>query len=87
MAAKTRLGTLEDHGGEMSARSHTLRDPAKSGSIEVQLPWWAIALPAVAFAALLLLILNPVDAHAASSEPVITSLLERIQTMILRTAS
>ncbi|WP_306334483.1 hypothetical protein [Streptomyces sp. KL118A] len=69
----------------MSARSHTPRDPAKPGSIEVQLPWWAIALPAIAFASLLLLILNPVDAHAATSEPVITNLLERIQAMILRT--
>ncbi|MEV7191957.1 hypothetical protein AB0N81_09105 [Streptomyces sp. NPDC093510] len=71
----------------MSARSHTRRDPAQSGSVEIQLPWWAIALPAIAFAALLLLILNPVDAHAATSEPVVTNLLERIRTMILRTAS
>ncbi|MFH8611395.1 hypothetical protein ACH4D5_28345 [Streptomyces sp. NPDC018029] len=71
----------------MSARSHTRRDPAQSGSVEIQLPWWAIALPAVAFAALLLLILNPVDAHAATGEPAVTHLLERIRTLVLRTAS
>ncbi|MFD4633009.1 hypothetical protein ACFVYR_31340 [Streptomyces sp. NPDC058284] len=71
----------------MSARSHTRRDPAESGSVEIQLPWWAIALPAVAFAALLLLILNPVDAHATAGEPIITHLLERIQALVLRTAS
>ncbi|MFK4071431.1 hypothetical protein [Streptomyces sp. NPDC029674] len=71
----------------MSARSHTRRDPAQSGSVEIQLPWWAIALPAIAFAALLLLILNPVDAHAATSEPAVTHLLERIRTLVLRTAS
>ncbi|MEV0257895.1 hypothetical protein AB0H82_27005 [Streptomyces sp. NPDC050732] len=71
----------------MSARSHTRRDPAQSGSVEIQLPWWAIALPAIAFAALLLLILNPVDAHAATGEPTVTHLLERIQALVLRTAS
>ncbi|WP_055700726.1 MULTISPECIES: hypothetical protein [Streptomyces] len=70
----------------MSARTHTRRDPADSGSVEIQLPWWAVALPAIAFAALLLLILNPVDAHAATSEPVVTNLLERIRTMVLHTA-
>ncbi|MEU1020400.1 hypothetical protein [Streptomyces sp. NPDC005898] len=68
----------------MSARTHTRCDPAESGSIEIQLPWWGIALPAIAFATLLLLILNPTDAHAASSEPVVTSLLERIQAIALR---
>ncbi|MFJ2773004.1 hypothetical protein [Streptomyces sp. NPDC087300] len=68
----------------MSARSHTRRDPADAGSVEVQLPWWAIALPALAFAALLLLILNPADAHAASGEPMVTQLLEHIRETILR---
>ncbi|APY89012.1 hypothetical protein DCW30_34130 [Streptomyces alfalfae] len=70
----------------MSARSHTRRDPAESSGVEIQLPWWAIALPAVAFAALLLLILNPVDAHAAGSEPVVTHLLERVQETVQRMA-
>ncbi|MFE0176960.1 hypothetical protein ACFWZ2_32115 [Streptomyces sp. NPDC059002] len=70
----------------MSARSHTRRDPADAGSVEIQLPWWAIALPAVAFAALLLLILNPADAHAASSEPFVAHLLERIQETVQRMA-
>ncbi|MWA10216.1 hypothetical protein [Streptomyces sp. BA2] len=72
----------------MSARSHTRRDPGArtdSASVEIQLPWWAIALPAVAFAALLLLILNPADAHATSGEPVVTHVLERIQETVFRT--
>lgn len=66
----------------MSARSHTRRElgaPKDSASVEIQLPWWAIALPAIAFAALLLLILNPADAHAASGDPMVTHLLERVQ--------
>ncbi|WP_030571280.1 hypothetical protein [Streptomyces aureocirculatus] len=69
----------------MSARSHTRRDPAdqaKPAAIEIQLPWWAIALPAIAFAALLLLILNPADAHAASSEPAVSDLLERFRALL-----
>ncbi|MFI2614434.1 hypothetical protein [Streptomyces sp. NPDC018584] len=69
----------------MSVRTHTRRDPAESGSVEIQLPWWAVALPAISFAALLLLVLNPADAHAASSEPVVTTLIERIQALISRT--
>ncbi|MFT2014508.1 hypothetical protein ACMA1D_01475 [Streptomyces sp. 796.1] len=35
--------------------------------LEVRLPWWAIALPAVVFAALLLMLVGPADAHAADS--------------------
>lgn len=69
----------------MSARSHTRRAPAdqaKSAGIEIQLPWWAIALPAIAFAALLLLILNPADAHAASGEPAVSDLLERLRDLL-----
>ncbi|GGO49660.1 hypothetical protein ABT039_38385 [Streptomyces lasiicapitis] len=69
----------------MSARAHTRRDPAdqaKPAGIEIQLPWWAIALPAIAFAALLLLILNPADAHAASSEPAVSDLLERVRDLL-----
>ncbi len=31
----------------------------------MELPWWAIALPAVVFAALLLLLVGPSDAQAA----------------------
>lgn len=69
----------------MSARSHTRRDSAdqaKPTGIDIQLPWWSIALPAIAFAALLLLILNPADAHAASSEPAVTDILERLRAML-----
>ncbi|AZM52487.1 hypothetical protein DMA15_07640 [Streptomyces sp. WAC 01529] len=68
----------------MSVRTHPRRDPAESGGVEIQLPWWAIALPALAFAALLLLILNPADAHAASGAPAATGLLEHIQALISR---
>ncbi|MBH5334201.1 hypothetical protein IHE55_05045 [Streptomyces pactum] len=35
------------------------------GGVDIRLPWWGIALPALAFAALLLLISGSADAHAA----------------------
>ncbi|WAP55268.1 hypothetical protein PS467_10820 [Streptomyces luomodiensis] len=50
----------------MSARTRTRPvHPADSG-VDVRLPWWALALPVLAFVALLLLLTGPTDAHAAS---------------------
>ncbi|MCX5413468.1 hypothetical protein [Streptomyces sp. NBC_00059] len=57
----------------MPAPTRTHR-PA-TDTVEVRLPWWAVALPAVAFAALLLLILEPGQAHAAASDPAIGRLV------------
>ncbi|MEY6567322.1 hypothetical protein ACWEJQ_13345 [Streptomyces albidoflavus] len=42
------------------------------------LPWWALALPALAFAGLLLLAFGP-TAPSASADPVLPQLLERVQ--------
>ncbi|MFE0103002.1 hypothetical protein [Streptomyces sp. NPDC059009] len=74
----------------MSARTHTSRgagSPADAGPVQIRLPWWAVALPVIAFVALLALILNPADAHAAGSEPTLAHLVDRIQETILRLAS
>ncbi|MFG2572194.1 hypothetical protein [Streptomyces sp. NPDC048481] len=68
----------------MSAPTHTRLHPAASGGVGTRLPWWALALPTLAFATLLMLILNPADAHAAGSDPVITHLVERVQMLIAR---
>jgi len=70
----------------MPARTHTPPRPASAsaGGVDTRLPWWALALPALAFATLLVLILNPADAHAAGSDPVITHLVERVQMLIAR---
>ncbi|MEU5636085.1 hypothetical protein ACIA8I_37120 [Streptomyces rishiriensis] len=68
----------------MSAPTHTRPRPAASGGVDTRLPWWALALPALAFATLLLLILNPADAHAAGGDPVITHLVERVQMLLAR---
>ncbi|MEU1406162.1 hypothetical protein ABZ471_28030 [Streptomyces sp. NPDC005728] len=68
----------------MPARTHTRLHPANTGSVDIRLPWWALALPALAFIALLALILNPSDAHAASGDPAITQLFERVQQLLAR---
>ncbi|MFP3990383.1 hypothetical protein U9R90_23555 [Streptomyces sp. E11-3] len=64
----------------MSAPTHPRSIPQTRG--EARLPWWAIVLPTIAFVALLTLVLHPVDAHAASAEPVLGQLLERVQTAL-----
>jgi hypothetical protein len=66
----------------MSARTHTRPHPATTGGVNIRLPWWALALPTLAFVVLLALMLNPTDAQAASSSPAITHLLERAQQLI-----
>ncbi|MER6193110.1 hypothetical protein [Streptomyces cyaneofuscatus] len=45
--------------------------------VEIRLPWWAVALPAVAFAALLLMIMSPGQAQAATAAPALGQLIER----------
>lgn len=63
----------------MSAPTHTPPHPATRGRVDIRLPWWALALPTLAFITLLALILNPSDAHAATGEPAITQFIERVQ--------
>ncbi|MGW7279970.1 hypothetical protein ACWGIV_17015 [Streptomyces sp. NPDC054844] len=63
----------------MSAPTHTRPPQATRGGGEVRLPWWALALPVLAFVTLLLLILNPAEAHAAAGEPAVADLLERVR--------
>ncbi|MGA5897393.1 hypothetical protein [Streptomyces venetus] len=68
----------------MSAPTHPRLHPATRAGADSRLPWWALALPTLAFAALLALILNPSDAHAATGDPAITHLVERVQQLISR---
>ena len=37
----------------MSAHTHTRPHPAPRGGVDTRLPWWALALPTLAFVALL----------------------------------
>jgi hypothetical protein len=66
----------------MPARTPSRTHPATTGGVDIRLPWWALALPALAFIALLLLVLNPSDAHAAGGDPAISHLFERAQQLL-----
>jgi len=68
----------------MSARTHTRPHPATTGGVGIRLPWWALALPTLAFIVLLALMLNPSDAQAAAGDPALTHLFERAQQLIAR---
>ncbi|MFJ8862840.1 hypothetical protein ACIRD8_31005 [Streptomyces sp. NPDC102451] len=62
----------------MPARTHTRTHRPATDTVDIRLPWWAVALPAVAFAALLLLIVEPGQAHAAAADPAVGRLLGHI---------
>ncbi|MFF3755204.1 hypothetical protein ACFYYH_32975 [Streptomyces sp. NPDC002018] len=69
----------------MPVRTHS-RSPrrAASDSIEIRLPWWSVALPALAFAALLLLMTGSGQARAATSDPAVGRILEQIHLTLVR---
>jgi len=66
------------------APTHTRPHPATRGGVDIRLPWWALALPTLAFIVLLAVILNPTDAQAASGDPAVAHLVERVQQLIAR---
>ncbi|GHH25073.1 hypothetical protein [Streptomyces rubradiris] len=68
----------------MPARTHSRPHPATTGGAGTRLPWWALALPVLAFLALLALILNPSDAQAAGGDQALARLLERVQQLVAR---
>jgi hypothetical protein len=57
----------------MSARIRPRPADPAGRRLDSRLPWWALALPALAFAALLLLVGSP-DAHAADDSGTLTQL-------------
>ncbi|RDG39679.1 hypothetical protein [Streptomyces corynorhini] len=69
----------------MSAHTHPrTRSQAPSGGVGVRLPWWSIALPALAFGVLLLLMSGPGQAHAATDDPAVGRILEHIHLTLAR---
>jgi hypothetical protein len=71
----------------MAAPSHRSRTPARSTgrSAQARLPWWALALPLAAFAALLML---PLSGSGTAGESAGTSsvsqVLDRVQAVLAR---
>ncbi|MFJ7331495.1 hypothetical protein ACIQVN_35320 [Streptomyces cyaneofuscatus] len=74
---------LRSHRPAVSSRPAPAPAPARASHrpaadhVEIRLPWWAVALPAVAFAALLLMIMSPGQAQAATADPALGQLIER----------
>ncbi|MGW6395464.1 hypothetical protein ACWFR1_34350 [Streptomyces sp. NPDC055103] len=62
----------------MSARTDTPTRPLPTG-VDTRLPWWALALPVVAFGALLLLIAGPGGAPATAGDLGVGRVLEQLQ--------
>ncbi|PVE11439.1 hypothetical protein [Streptomyces scopuliridis] len=65
----------------MPARTRSRSHPSaasSSDSVEIRLPWWSVALPAVAFVVLFLLMADPGQAHAATDDPTVGRILEHI---------
>ncbi|WP_326696804.1 hypothetical protein OG909_05430 [Streptomyces sp. NBC_01754] len=67
----------------MTARTQTRsRRVPTDDAVEVRLPWWAVVLPALAFAALLLLIAGPGQAQAATGDPAVGRLLGLVLSLL-----
>lgn len=65
-----------------SQSTHTHLGPVRrSGGVQTRLPWWAVALPAFAFAALLLLMAAPTRTQPHPAEPTI-QLIARIAAVL-----
>ncbi|MGW7267329.1 hypothetical protein [Streptomyces sp. NPDC054842] len=68
----------------MPAPTHPRTHPVTTGRVDIRLPWWALALPVLAFVALLALIVDPSHAHATAGDPALTHVVERIQEAVRR---
>ncbi|ASY35632.1 MULTISPECIES: hypothetical protein [unclassified Streptomyces] len=62
----------------MSTQVHSRGEPtAPAAPAQSRLPWWALALPTLAFLVLLALVAQPGEAHAAVASPGLAGLLDR----------
>ncbi|KOG83225.1 MULTISPECIES: hypothetical protein [Streptomyces] len=68
----------------MPAPTHPKSPGPPAGGVSIRLPWWAVALPAAAFAVLLTMILSPAQAHAATGAPVLGQLVEYTLQLLFR---
>ncbi|MFJ4868014.1 hypothetical protein [Streptomyces sp. NPDC088757] len=62
----------------MSVRTRSGTSTTATGA-DTRLSWWALALPAAAFVALLLLMTGPGEARATGGDPAVGRLLEQVR--------
>ncbi|WP_420705538.1 hypothetical protein [Streptomyces sp. NRRL F-5126] len=58
------------------------RVPQSTDRRGARLPWWAVVLPSVAFFALLMVAVNPSQAHAAGGGDVLARLVWQIRMLL-----
>ncbi|WP_329458499.1 hypothetical protein [Streptomyces sp. NBC_01497] len=63
------------------ARSHP-HSSVGAATSALRLPWWAVVLPATAFFALLTVMVNPSQAHAAGGGDLVARLVREIQLLL-----
>ncbi|MET4923979.1 hypothetical protein P3L51_16680 [Streptomyces sp. PSRA5] len=68
----------------MPAPTHTRSHRPSAHGVDIRLPWWAVVLPALAFAALLLLMAGPGQAAASAGEPGVGHVVIQIQQTLSR---
>lgn len=62
----------------MSARTHRHPVPSAARQARVRLPWWSIALPAVAFVVLLSLLSDPASGHTGAGAGAASSVVRLV---------
>ncbi|ATW47843.1 hypothetical protein ACWGJT_26710 [Streptomyces xantholiticus] len=69
----------------MPAHTHPRSSAHVPGAGGVRLPWWALALPVIAFCVLLMLIAGPDEAHAAAGDdPGVSEFLRLVHRALAR---
>ncbi|MEV7091097.1 hypothetical protein AB0O07_35430 [Streptomyces sp. NPDC093085] len=81
--APSSLPSLSAPSAPSSALSSRSAPYASAGG-DLRLPWWAVALPVIAFVALFLLVAEPGQAHAASTEPAVGRILGQLHLTLAR---
>ncbi|MER0479078.1 hypothetical protein ABR737_12155 [Streptomyces sp. Edi2] len=65
-----------------AASSRPAAAEARRPRLRMRLPWWALALPVISFAALLILVAAPAEARAASTPQGLVALLELLARIV-----
>jgi hypothetical protein len=68
----------------MPAHTHPRSPHPATGGVDFRLPWWGVALPAIAFGVLLALVIGSGDTQAVSADATLAHLVDRIQQTLSR---
>jgi hypothetical protein len=66
----------------MTTQVHSRGEPTARAAAQSRLPWWALALPTLAFLVLLGLVARPDEAHAAVASPGLAGLVDRLAALL-----